>query len=185
MSEETGLLYPLDMIYAQSGVPLPQVSPVAGEEVPEPYRRLLVHNRDMTPTLEAFHGERIHLRVTRWRLDGEAYWRQVVLTLDESERPVEFGAIIIYLQEFPPDARESILRGYAPLGTILADHDIEHSSRPTGFVRVISDAGMNEALGLREPAVLYGRRNVLSGHGKKLAEVVEILPPVDLEEGNS
>src|SRR5687768_804489 len=95
--EEVRLLYPLDMLYLEVGLSLPRVSRVAGEEVPEPYRRLLVHDNDMTPTLEAFHRERIHLRVTRWRIDEDTYARQVVLTLDDSGRPVEFGAIVIYL----------------------------------------------------------------------------------------
>jgi chorismate-pyruvate lyase len=132
----------------------------------------------MTPTLETFHGERIHLQVTRRRLDGDAYWRQVVLTLDESGRPVEFGAIIIYLQHFPPAARDAILEGYTPLGTILADHQVKHASAPRGFIRVLSDVGMNEALGLAGPQVLYGRLNVLAGEGATLAEVLEILPPL-------
>jgi hypothetical protein len=41
---------------------------------------------------------------------------------------------------------------------------------------------MNEALGLTAPQPLYGRRNVLRNRaGYELAEVVEILPPVEEE----
>ena len=36
---------------------------IEGARVPEPYRGLLVHEKDMTPTLEAFHGGDIHLRI--------------------------------------------------------------------------------------------------------------------------
>jgi chorismate-pyruvate lyase len=165
------------MIYTQAGLPLPEVSEVAGDEVPEPYRRLLVHDEDMTPTLEAFHGERIHLRVMRLGLEEEAYWRQVVLTLDESGRPAEFGAIIIYLYRLPEAAREQILEGYTPLGTVLAQHRIEHQSRPQAFMRVTANEEMREALGLTGTAGLYGRRNRLEADGWALAEVLEILPP--------
>jgi chorismate-pyruvate lyase len=178
MSSTLNLLYPLDAFYAQAGRGLPVVGPVRGEEVPEPYRQLLVHDRDMTPTLEAFHEERIHLRVLARRLDGEALWRQVVLTLDGSGRPVEFGAIVIHLRHFPPTARQEVLDGWRPLGSILHDHRIEHQSRPLMFLRVTSDDVMNEALQLTGPQALYGRRNVirnLAGH--ELADILEILPP--------
>src|SRR5438552_105801 len=108
------LLFPLEDFYTRDGLMLPNVSPLPGEEVPEPYRQLLVHNGDMTPTLEAFHGERIHLRVISRQLDGDTLRREVVLTLDDSDRPVEFGAILIHLQHFPPAAREAILEGKIP-----------------------------------------------------------------------
>jgi chorismate-pyruvate lyase len=178
MSQELSFLYPLDLFYAAEGRELPPASPLAGAEVPEPYRRLIVHEHDMTPTLEAFHGERIHLRLLARRQEGDAYARQVVLTLDGSERPVEFGAIVIHLQHFPAAAREMILEGYCPLGTILAQHHIEHTSRPLGFLRVMSDANMNAALGLDASHSLFGRRNVLWDRlGNSLAEILEILPP--------
>jgi chorismate-pyruvate lyase len=117
------------------------------------------------------------------RHDGEAYARQVVLTLNGSDRPVEFGAIVIHLQHFPPAAREEILEGRRPLGTILHDHRIPHQSRPLAFLRVAADALMNEALQLTKPCSLYGRRNVLrNAEGNELADIVEILPP--LQEGD-
>ena len=36
---------------------------IDGEEMPEPFKSLLVHGNDMTPTLESFHGRCVHLRV--------------------------------------------------------------------------------------------------------------------------
>ena len=55
--------HPLDEFYARSGLPLPPLEQVDGETVPEPYKTLLVHRNDMTPTLEDFHGRSVHLRV--------------------------------------------------------------------------------------------------------------------------
>src|SRR5262249_29669377 len=133
------LLYPLDTFYARAGLALPPVRPVCAEEVSEPHRRLLAHSQDMTPTLEAYHGERIHLRVLARREDGDALWRQVVLALDDSGRPVEFGAIVIHLPHFPPAAREEILEGRRPLGSILQGHRMEHRSYPLRFFCVTSD----------------------------------------------
>ena len=184
MREAEALLYPFGEFYAQAGRALPPVWQVEGSEVPEPCRQLLVHDSDMTPTLEAFHGERIHLRVLARRLDGAAYARQVVLTLNGSARPVEFGAIVIHLEHFPPDAREAIMEGRRPLGTILHDHRIAHQSRPVSFIRLTSDSVMNEALHLPEPQPLYGRRNVIwDADENPLADIVEILPPTERRRG--
>jgi chorismate-pyruvate lyase len=178
MPEKVALLYPLDMFYGQAGTPLPPIDAVDGEQVPEPYRQLLVHGHDMTPTLERFHGERIHLRLLARALEGETLSRQVVLLLNESHRPVEFGAIVIYLQHFPAAAREEVLEGRRPLGTILYDHQIEHQSRPLTFIRVAPDGTMQDALQLSEARALYGRRNVIrNAEGLELADIVEILPP--------
>ena len=48
--------YPLDEFYALAGRTLPAIEQVPGESVPEPYRQLLVHQDDMTPTLEKCYG---------------------------------------------------------------------------------------------------------------------------------
>src|SRR5207247_888701 len=109
------------------------------EEMPEPYKSLLVHQRDMTPTLENFHGRSVHLRVLGRERRGEDYSREVVLQLEGSEQPVEFGAIRIHLGLFTPAACEQILREEWPLGHILKDHAIAHSSRPGAFLRIASD----------------------------------------------
>lgn len=181
MDRELNLLFPLDRFYSRSALPLPHVRQVSGDEVPEPYRRLLVGNHDMTPTLEAFHGDRITLRVLEREHDGgpkDTLTRVVVLSLIGDERPVEFGGILIRLPCFPPDARERVLQGTSPLGTILADCRIEHFSRPRGFIRVESDALIEKALGLTGQHTLYGRRNwLLTGQNEVLADIVEILPP--------
>ena len=54
---------PLLDFYQRGGVAPPELLPIDGADMPEPYRKLLVHADDMTPTLEHFHGQRIHLRM--------------------------------------------------------------------------------------------------------------------------
>lgn len=171
--------HPLDDFCAQAGLPLPAIEVVAGDAVPEPYQSLLVHKEDMTPTLEKFFGESIHLRVLSRMERGNFYYREVVLALDSDERPVEFGAIKINLSLFSPAARRQILEERLPLGHILQDCAIAHASRPKAFLRVESDDFINRALGLSRGQHLYGRRNTLyDGEQRALAEIVEILPPV-------
>jgi chorismate-pyruvate lyase len=178
MDGELNLLFPLDRFYAQAAMPLPEVVSVPGEEVPEPYRRLLVGNHDMTPTLEAYHDSEIHIHVLERKLDTDTYARLVILLLENDTQPVEFGAIIIHLALFPPDARERILQGHTPLGTILATYHVDHLSRPQAFLRVESDTLIEEALCLSSSRTLYGRRNVLlTPQNEVIADIVEILPP--------
>ena len=171
--------YPLDEFYAQAGLPLPAIESIAGNAVPEPHKSLLVHERDMTPTLELFHAGTIHIRALRSEQRGEFYFREVVLVLDRDETPVEFGAIKISLNLFAPAARRLILEEREPLGHILKSCEVVHTSRPKAFLRVASDGFINGALNLSGQHTLYGRRNTLTdSKGRPLAEIVEILPPV-------
>lgn len=170
---ERGLLYPLSEF--APGVVGTQVP---GVDVPEPQRSLLVHDRDMTPTLEAFHEERIHLRLIEKRQEGDTFYRLVVLTTDETNRPVEYGAIAIHLELFPERARELITGCHVPLGSILAREAIPHASCPQGFFCLEAERRITEALKLPGSMTLYGRRSALRTlDGRVLADVVEILPP--------
>jgi hypothetical protein len=171
-------VYPLDDFYVRDGVALPPIEAVEGSTIPEPYRTLLVHNADMTPTLEEFHGRKIHLNVLRRQQRDDFYFREVVLLLDGSNKAVEFGAIKINLALFPAPARREILEERLPLGHILHTHQIAHASRPKAYLRVETDQFIQSALGLSAPCVLYGRRNTLTDPAQRsLAEIVEILPP--------
>lgn len=169
---------PLDFFYARARQPLPPFELLDGEEVPEPARWLLVHCNDMTPTLEAFYGEKIVLRVIGRRRRGNEYSREVVLHLKDSKRPVEFGANRIQLDRFPPDARKLILEEREPLGYILRDFAITHTCQPNAFLRLASDHLINEVLELQGAQTLYGRHNQLfDPEGGLISEVVEILRP--------
>jgi chorismate-pyruvate lyase len=170
--------HPLDDFYARAGLRLPKIERIAGDKMPEPYRSLLVHGTDMTPTLEKYHGAEIHLRILGREQRGDFYFREVVLQLDGTDQPVEFGAIKISLTLFPPRARQLILGERLPLGTILRLCEVNHSTVAKAFFQLESDELINRALGLRATAALYGRRaNILDSQKRPLSEIVEILPP--------
>jgi len=165
------------------GLALPPLQQVDGEAVPQPYKQLLVHQNDMTPTLEKFHGRDIHLRLLGRRRKGDRYFREVVLLLDGTDHPVEFGAIKIYLDRFGPEPQRQILEERRPLGHVMEACGVQHRSRPKAFLRLASDRFINEALRLTGANVLYGRRNTLFDRQERpLAEIVEILPPVKRQE---
>jgi chorismate-pyruvate lyase len=174
--------YPLDEFYSLAGLPLPEIDQIRGEEMPEPYRSLLVHQNDMTPTLEKFHGGKIHVHVLRREQRNGFYFREVVLEKDADDAPVEFGAIKINLSLFEPKARQLILGEREPLGHILADCAVVHSSRPKAYLKLLADDLIGETLRVSRRTTLYGRRNTLfNPQQQPLAEIVEILPPAALQ----
>ena len=176
-------VYPLDDFYARAGLPLPRLERIAGEDMPEPYRSLLVHEKDMTPTLEEFHGAIIHLRILGREQRGDFYFREVALHLNGSEKPVEFGANKVSLVLFPPKARQLILEERVPLGRILRECEIGHTTVAKAFFQVVPDDLIKSVLHVEHAGILYGRRaTILDLQKRPLSEVVEILPPAQLEE---
>lgn len=172
------LLRPLLPLHAATGQVLPSVEVISGGDMPEPYRTLLVHNRDMTRTLESHHGAPIRLRLLSTRRDGEVYRRTVALVTEAEGKVVEFGATEAHLERIPEPWRGLIVEGRLPLGGILNRSGIPYQSRPSAYFRTRGDTVIRSALGVSGEPWLYGRRNTLSdAEGLPLAEIVEILPP--------
>src|SRR6266851_2067752 len=53
----------LERFYSRAGLTLPALERLSDDEVPQPYKALLVHSLDMTPTLEKFYRQPIDLTV--------------------------------------------------------------------------------------------------------------------------
>jgi len=169
----------LSEFYAHAKLPVPPIEVIAGDAVPEPFRTLLVHNKDMTPTLETFHNVDIHLEILSRERRGDFYFRQVVLRLKTDDRPVEFGANKVYIGRFSEEAQDLILQDYIPLGRILKDCQVAHRTEAKAFLRVQSDGLIGEQFELIESSALYGRKAMISDlQGRPLSEIVEILPPL-------
>jgi len=172
--------FPLDEFYARSGLVLPRIERITGEQVPEPYHSLLVHQTDMTPTLENFHHSSIHLQILSREQRGDFYLREVVLRLNSDDKPVEFGANKISLLLYPPRARQMILEERIPLGRILKDCEIEHTTRAKAYFRVTSDELISKVLAVPLGATLFGRKaTIFDPQQRPLSEIVEILPLAD------
>jgi chorismate-pyruvate lyase len=178
LPEAGSIAYPLTAFYDRNKQILPPLEEIEPARIPEPYKSLLVHQNDMTSTLETFHGAPIHLRVVSRARTGNEYFREVALLLEGNEKPVEFGAIKINLDLFSEDAGKKILEEHWPLGRILKEGAMKFTSQPRGFLRIASDKLINSVLNLSGAHPLFGRRNTLSDDaGRSLAEIVEILPP--------
>jgi len=170
------LLYPLDVVYARAGVAPPTATPVAAVDLPQPYRALLDHERDMTLTLEAHCGGRVALRVLSTYGRGESYFRRVLLVQESTGRPMEMGAIRIRTSAFPARIRAAILRNDEPFSRLLRDGGLDFLSRPTAFLAVTPNSEMMGVFWMREPRTLYGRQTAVLMGGRQVGDIVEILP---------
>jgi len=176
----TDPLAPLSRWYQAAGQATPVTEMISAEAMPQPYRQLLVHERDMTSTLENFHAGKLHLRVLGSRRHGKIYQREVVLQLDGPGWPVEFGATQIYLDTLPAEAQALILQGRRPFGGILRECAIAYTSKPKAYFRIEADPTIREAFQIAGDYTLFGRCNTISDHeGCAIAEIVEILPPAE------
>src|SRR5689334_16821112 len=109
VAETSNLLYPLSLFCQNGGHPLPSYEVIEGTAMPEPYRALLVHKGDMTSRLAAFFGGDIVLEVLHSEHAEEIYRREVVLHIEATDLPVEYGAIEIELGAFSGELRRLIL----------------------------------------------------------------------------
>jgi len=173
-----GMLFPLDFVYARSGVELPQVTAIDPDDIPLPYRSLLVHRTDMTLTLERHFGGRVMLRPLATFLHGPWYFRRVLLAQEYTGRPVEMGAIRIRVSAFPARIQKQILKNDVPLGRLLRDGGVDYESRPTVFLSVTPNPEMMGVFWMREAKTLYGRRTEMIHKGAKIGDIVEVLPLV-------
>lgn len=171
------LLWPLNLFCTVHSRVLPAITPLFGQQMPEPYKQLLVHKRNMTSTLEAFHGSTIHIERLNVVPGDKETSREVVLRLDTNGKPVEYGASRIFISALPPKALELIDEGKIPLGTLLRTCDCKHTVEPSGFFRLRPTPFFDKIFPDLDGSPLYGRRNTLVGlNGRPIAEVCEILP---------
>jgi hypothetical protein len=184
-TQQPGWTALLERFYSRAGLTLPPLERLKEEEVPQPYKGLLVHSQDMTPTLENFYRKPLGLTVLSRERHNDSYYREVILTIQDGVRPVEYGAIRICLEHLPPVVRERVLEEQWPFGHILQTEGLPHISWPQAFFRAESDSHTRSVLRFRRPRSLYGRRNVLLDASRRLlAEVIEVLAPVSKDEVN-
>ena len=177
-ASRNGILYPLDLAYAHAGVPLPKVREISPRDIPFPYRSLLVHENDMTLTLERHFGGPVMLRTLSTMLSGDWYLRRVLLVQAYSGRPVEMGAIRMRISAFKPRLRTQILKNEVPFGRLLRDAGIEFKSEPRAFLEIEPNPEMMGVFWMREPRTLFGRQTEAFQGGLKVGDIVEILPLV-------
>ena len=177
-SSSRDAFYPLDVVYRRAGVEMPAIKIVAPYKIPMPYRSLLVHEDDMTITLERHFGGRVILRALSTFTSGAWYFRRVLLVQEYTGRPVEMGAIRMKLDGFGARLKKQILKNEVPLGRILRDSGFKYVSHAMAFLAITPNPEMMGVFWMRESRTLYGRRTEITRNGTKIGDIVEVLPLV-------
>ncbi len=143
---------------------------IAGDEMPEPYRGLLVHEHHMTVTVEAYHGGPVDVRVLERRQDGSHYSRRILLVMRETGRVVQFGIVRIDLRYVAPEVAAAITEGKTPVGRVLITHGVLRRVEPVAYLRF-------EAAPWFGGATAYGRLAIIHCDGEPAVEVLEVVAP--------
>ena len=147
------------------------------ESIMEPYRRLLAHDSNMISTLANFHVSEIGLEVLAEDSDSTEHCREVILLSTLIDKPVENGAIQIWLDAFPAREQAAIVEGRQPLGGILDQMYSPNTSSPYGHFIISAPEICQKRFECTEGTTLYWRCNALSSEdGRELAVNIEILP---------
>ena len=178
VSLRESVAYPLDLLYERAGVAPPLVKRIAADRIPPPYSGLLVHQNEMTSTLESHFGGPICVRVLSSFTKGPSYFRRVLLALKDTARPVAMGAVRIRLDVFSATVRARILSQRVPLGRILSEEGVPFRSCPTAFLQLAPNAEMMGVFWMPAAQPLYGRRTQLTLDRDRIGDIVEILPLV-------
>jgi chorismate-pyruvate lyase len=150
---------------------------IAVDQIPQPYRNLLVHEHHMTVTVEAHHGSLVDVQVLERKRDGDSYARKILLAKQSDGRIVQFGLVLIWLNYCSPEVRAEIVAEKTPLGRILINHNVLRRIEPTDYLRVTPGPEMMQWFGLTTPVPAYGRLALIHCDGKPAIELVEIVTP--------
>jgi chorismate-pyruvate lyase len=150
---------------------------IAGSEMPQPYRDLLVHEHHMTVTVETHHHSLVDVKVLERRRDGNSYARKILLTRQSDGRVVMFGLVRIWLHYCSEQVREEIVAEQTPIGRILIHHNVLRRIEPTEYLRIIPGPDMMQWFGLSAPEATYGRLALIHCDGQPAVELLEIVAP--------
>lgn len=165
--------------------PVSRCVAVEPDDLPAPFRELLVHHDHMTTRLERFHGEPVRLHVLREHLDAELYRRTIVLTSAGTGEVVEFGVVRIDLGFTPPAVREEVLAQQTPLGEILIRHDVLRRIEPRWFLRFAMDCPLIGGFGYPVTGDIYGRVGTIYCDEEPAIELLEVVTGVRREDAGS
>jgi hypothetical protein len=155
----------------------PSYELIAGTEMPQPYRDLLVHEHHMTVTVESHHGGPVDVRVLAVHQEGDLYARKILLVHQATGKIVQFGIVRIDLSMTSPAVRDAIVAQQTPIGRILIEHDVLRRIEPTAFLRIMPGPPQLAWFGLTKPVPYYGRLAIIHCDEQPAVELLEVVAP--------
>ncbi len=154
---------------------LGQFEPVAVEDLPADYRKLLAHNDHMTVALESWHKSRVSVvALDEWR-DEASYARTSLLSRQSDGAVVQFGMMRIWLADLPTAAQEEIAGKSAPLGRVLIEHNVLREVELITLWRIMPGEALRQHLGVSAKAPIYGRTAQILVDERPTVQLLEIV----------
>lgn len=158
---------------------LAQFEAAAGDQVPEPYRRLLEHEHHMTVTVEAYHKSPVDVIVLEKKVTPTHYAREILLVRQSDQRVVQYGIMRVNLNYLEPEVQKEILSESIPLGRVLINHDVHRRIDLKSLWKVTPGEALCEVFGLNASQITYGRTAMIFCNHEPAIELLEIVTPVE------
>ncbi len=176
-NESGGLNLPSLFTLFRPADEIPEHEIISGEEMPQPYRDLLVHEHHMTVTVESHHGDLVDVKILQRKHEGDSYSRKILLTLQKSGKVVQFGIVRVDLSFCTDEVRAKIIGGEIPFGRILIEHNVMRRIEPREYLRITPGPAMMEWFGMTEVQPVYGRLAFIHCNEKPAVELLEVVAP--------
>jgi chorismate-pyruvate lyase len=148
---------------------------VSIDDVPQACAQLLAHNHHMTVTVERFHGGAVDLKVLASKLEGERYWRKIVLTRQSDGHVVMFGIVRLNLGVLAPRVRTEVESMKTPLGRILIDNHVWRVVKLLNLYEIEPGEDLRRSMNLNRGQICFGRTALIYCDGAPAIELLEIV----------
>ncbi|MEK6247376.1 MAG: hypothetical protein N2C12_04305 [Planctomycetales bacterium] len=154
------------------------LSSVPPDQVPEPYRRLLVHQEHMTVAMEACHESLVDVEVLDTNITATHYARKILLRKQTDSSVVQFGIMRVDLTLLSEDVRAEIEKQQRPLGRILVRNNVLRTVHLSQLWKVTPGTDLQKLFNI-EANEIFGRTAAIDLEEKPAVEVLEIVAPLN------
>ncbi len=145
---------------------------------PEPYKTMLAHDHHMTVEMESYHRCMVNVEVFADRLEGNEYYRKIILRNASNNRVVQFGIVRFNFDYVTPAVKSEILGKQIPLGRVLINHNVLRTIDLGAIIRVKTGPALAKCLDIPEGTITYGRLATIFCNGKPAVDLLEITTPL-------
>ncbi len=134
----------------------------------------------MTVTVESHYGEKVDVDVHRTRRDGSWYAREITLRTHATNKVVQYGIVMLNVDDLDPDVWRQIESQHIPLGRALIEHNVMREVQLVELWRVHAGPKLASLLGIDLGETVYGRTALIHCHGEPAIDLLEIVSPTEV-----
>lgn len=152
---------------------------VSASATPAAYNHLLNHSHHMTVTVEAYYRDSVNVQVLRSSKNATHYCREILLTLQKTNRVVQYGIVRLNLATISEAPRNEILEEKKPLGRVLIEHQVHREIELFDLVRVTCGSALANLFSIAGGTTTFGRTAMIYCNKEPAIELLEIVAPID------